>query len=89
MQCCLLNFNSLHSFLMYTGLNFCSFVNVYQDFNGLSVYFFQNMYSNFGEIGVRIKELMDEFQKKTKSQKKVESIADMKVNNSYLYICVE
>ncbi|KFM76608.1 Vacuolar protein sorting-associated protein 45, partial [Stegodyphus mimosarum] len=37
-----------------------------------------NMYSNFGEIGVRIKELMDEFQKKTKSQKKVESIADMK-----------
>ncbi|GIY20911.1 vacuolar protein sorting-associated protein 45 [Caerostris darwini] len=37
-----------------------------------------NMYSNFGEIGVKIKELMDEFQKKTKSQKKVESIADMK-----------
>ena len=40
------------------------------------------MYSNFGEIGVRIKELMDEFQKKTKSQKKVESIADMKVINN-------
>ncbi|XP_035226840.1 vacuolar protein sorting-associated protein 45-like, partial [Stegodyphus dumicola] len=37
-----------------------------------------NMYSNFGEIGVRIKELMEEFQKKTKNQKKVESIADMK-----------
>lgn len=37
------------------------------------------MYSNFGEIGVKIKELMDDFQVKTKSQKKVESIADMKV----------
>lgn len=37
-----------------------------------------NMYSNFGEIGANIKALMEEFQKKTKSQKKVESIADMK-----------
>lgn len=37
-----------------------------------------NMYLNFGEIGSNIKELMDEFQRKTKSQKKVESIADMK-----------
>lgn len=41
------------------------------------------MYSNFGEIGVKIKELMDEFQKKSKSQKKVESIADMKVNETF------
>lgn len=37
-----------------------------------------NMYSNFGEIGVQIKNLMDEFQKKAKDQRKVESIADMK-----------
>ncbi|KAG8195172.1 hypothetical protein JTE90_023346 [Oedothorax gibbosus] len=37
-----------------------------------------NLYSNFGEIGVKIKELMDDFQVKTKSQKRVESIADMK-----------
>ncbi|XP_054711867.1 vacuolar protein sorting-associated protein 45-like isoform X2 [Uloborus diversus] len=37
-----------------------------------------NLYSNFGEIGVKIKDLMEEFQKKTMSQKKVESIADMK-----------
>jgi vacuolar protein sorting-associated protein 45 len=34
---------------------------------------------NFGEIGNNIKELMDEFQKKSQSQAKVESIADMKV----------
>lgn len=38
----------------------------------------QNIYSNFGEIGQTIKSLMDEYQAKTKSQKKVESIADMK-----------
>lgn len=36
------------------------------------------MYSNFGEIGTTIKSLMDEFQKKSKDQRKVESIADMK-----------
>ncbi|XP_042912502.2 vacuolar protein sorting-associated protein 45 [Parasteatoda tepidariorum] len=41
-------------------------------------FYASNLYSNFGEIGVKIKELMDDFQKKTKSQKKVESIADMK-----------
>lgn len=38
----------------------------------------QNIYANFGEIGQTIKTLMDEFQIKAKSQKKVESIADMK-----------
>jgi vacuolar protein sorting-associated protein 45 len=36
------------------------------------------VYLNYGEICSNIKELMDEFQTKTKSQKKVESIADMK-----------
>ena len=36
------------------------------------------MFSNFGEIGTTIKGLMDEFQKKVKDQKKLESIADMK-----------
>ncbi|XP_054160792.1 vacuolar protein sorting-associated protein 45-like [Oppia nitens] len=38
----------------------------------------KNMYLNYGEICANIKQLMDEFQIKTKSQKKVESIADMK-----------
>jgi vacuolar protein sorting-associated protein 45 len=38
----------------------------------------RNMYLNYGEIGINIKELMDDFQKKTKNQQKVESIADMK-----------
>ena len=38
------------------------------------------MYMNFGEIGSNIKELMEEFQKKSKSHAKVESIADMKVS---------
>lgn len=36
------------------------------------------MYSNFGEIGTTIKSLMDEFQRKSNDQRKVESIADMK-----------
>ncbi|XP_011211205.1 vacuolar protein sorting-associated protein 45 [Bactrocera dorsalis] len=37
-----------------------------------------NMYANFGEIGSTIKNLMEEFQRKAKDHKKVESIADMK-----------
>ena len=37
-----------------------------------------NMYSNFGDIGNNIKNLMEEFQAKSKSHQKVESIADMK-----------
>ena len=43
------------------------------------------MYMNFGEIGNNIKELMDEFQKKSQSHAKVESIADMKVRKVYRY----
>ncbi|XP_070202635.1 vacuolar protein sorting-associated protein 45-like isoform X2 [Littorina saxatilis] len=41
-------------------------------------FYANNMYMNFGEIGSNIKELMEEFQKKSKSQAKVESIQDMK-----------
>ncbi|CAH0595263.1 unnamed protein product [Chrysodeixis includens] len=41
-------------------------------------FYAKNLYSNFGEIGQTMKSLMDEFQKKAKSQQKVESIADMK-----------
>ncbi|XP_043232259.1 vacuolar protein sorting-associated protein 45-like [Amphibalanus amphitrite] len=41
-------------------------------------FYAQNLFSNFGEIGQTIKSLMDEYQKKLQSQKKVESIADMK-----------
>ncbi|XP_049838142.1 vacuolar protein sorting-associated protein 45 [Schistocerca gregaria] len=37
-----------------------------------------NLYLNFGEIGQTIKALMEDSQKKAKSHKKVESIADMK-----------
>lgn len=40
--------------------------------------FLQNLYLNFGEIGQTIKELMDEFQKRAKSNRKLESIQDMK-----------
>lgn len=36
------------------------------------------MYANFGEIGQKIKSLMDEFQRQANNQKKVESINDMK-----------
>lgn len=38
----------------------------------------ENLYKNFGEIGTSIKDLMDEFQAKTRSQQKVDSIEDMK-----------
>lgn len=37
------------------------------------------MYLNFGEIGANIKTLVDHYQEKSKSQAKIESIADMKV----------
>ena len=37
------------------------------------------MYLNFGEIGANIKSLVEEYQAKSKSHTKVESIADMKV----------
>lgn len=38
----------------------------------------QNMYANFGEIGQNIKELITEFQRKSQTNQKLESIADMK-----------
>eukprot|EP01135_Chromosphaera_perkinsii_P002007 Nk52_evm54s215 gene=Nk52_evmTU54s215 len=38
----------------------------------------QNIFSNFGEIGANIKILVDDFQQKTKSNAKIESIEDMK-----------
>jgi len=38
------------------------------------------MYSNYGEICVKIKELMEDFQKKSQSTTKVETIAEMKVS---------
>ena len=38
----------------------------------------ENLYKNFGEIGTSIKDLMEEFQAKTRSQQKVDSIEDMK-----------
>lgn len=41
-------------------------------------FYADNMYLNYGEIGQTMKGLMEEFQKKAKSQQKVESIADMK-----------
>ncbi|XP_013378687.1 vacuolar protein sorting-associated protein 45 [Lingula anatina] len=41
-------------------------------------FYANNMYANFGEIGVNIKTLMEEFQKKSQGQSKVESIQDMK-----------
>ena len=38
----------------------------------------ENLYLNFGEIGMNIKSLMDEYQSKVKSQQQIESIQDMK-----------
>ncbi|KAL0274191.1 UNVERIFIED_CONTAM: hypothetical protein PYX00_006672 [Menopon gallinae] len=41
-------------------------------------FYASNLYKNFGEIGQKLKELMDEYQKQVKSHQKVETIADMK-----------
>ncbi|XP_074596287.1 vacuolar protein sorting 45 [Brevipalpus obovatus] len=41
-------------------------------------FYAKNMFKNFGEIGVNIKVLMEDFQAQTKNQKKVETISDMK-----------
>ncbi|KAL3866037.1 hypothetical protein ACJMK2_043378 [Sinanodonta woodiana] len=41
-------------------------------------FYANNMYLNFGEIGTNIKELMEDFQSKSQSHAKVESISDMK-----------
>ncbi|XP_015522855.1 vacuolar protein sorting-associated protein 45 [Neodiprion lecontei] len=41
-------------------------------------FYAQNLYLNFGEIGQMIKTLMDDFQKKSKKNQKLESIADIK-----------
>lgn len=41
-------------------------------------FYANNLYLNFGEIGSNIKDLMDDFQRKSKNQAKVESIQDMK-----------
>ncbi len=55
------------------------------------------MYLNFGEIGLNIKELVDKFQKTSKSHAQIDSIADMKVSGwgvcdddghtVYMYVC--
>ncbi|KAL7273184.1 vacuolar protein sorting-associated protein 45 [Rhizina undulata] len=41
-------------------------------------FFKKNMYLNFGDLGVNIKEYVDQYQTKTKSNMNIESIADMK-----------
>lgn len=41
-------------------------------------FFKNNMYLNFGELGNTIKEYVDQYQNKTKSNANIESIADMK-----------
>lgn len=41
-------------------------------------FYADNMFMNYGEIGQNIKNLMDHFQSKAKSHKKIETISDMK-----------
>ena len=45
------------------------------------------MYLNFGDIGSNMKALMDDFQRSAKSNKKLESISDMKVSNVLINMC--
>merc|ERR1719198_462880 len=40
-------------------------------------FFAANMFLNYGDLAVKVKELMDQFQAKTKSSKDISSIADM------------
>jgi len=41
-------------------------------------FFKQTMYANFGELGAKIKDLVDEFQAKSKGHQNIESIEDIK-----------
>ncbi|CAG9534127.1 unnamed protein product [Cercopithifilaria johnstoni] len=41
-------------------------------------FYSKNMYANFGETGQNIKELITEFQRKSQTNQKLESVADMK-----------
>lgn len=41
-------------------------------------FFKKNMYSNFGDLGGNIKEYVEQYQSKTKSNASIESVADMK-----------
>lgn len=41
-------------------------------------FYASNLYSNYGEIAVKIRDLIESFQLRAKEQKKIESIADMK-----------
>lgn len=41
-------------------------------------FFAKNMYMNFGDLGANVKEYVDHYQTKTKSNTNIESIADMK-----------
>ena len=41
-------------------------------------FFAKNMYLTFGDLGINVKEYVDQFQQKTKSKENIESIADMK-----------
>ncbi len=43
------------------------------------------MHSNYGEICVKIKDLMEDFQKRSQSTTKVETIAEMKVNKRLIF----
>ena len=51
----------------------------YFNFYIVKKFILKNMYSNYGEICMKIKELMEDFQKRSQSTTKVETIADMKV----------
>ncbi|ODQ55580.1 Sec1-like protein [Saitoella complicata NRRL Y-17804] len=44
----------------------------------LDPFFASNMYENFGDLGANIKEYVDTYQSKAKTNKSIESIADMK-----------
>ena len=44
------------------------------------------MYLNFGEIGANIKTLVEDYQEKSKSHAKIESISDMKVCTECCYM---
>jgi vacuolar protein sorting-associated protein 45 len=61
-----------------------SFPNISQELRGIVLsaetddFFKRNMFRNFGDICMSLKELVDEFQRKTKNTKNIESIADMR-----------
>ena len=49
-------------------------------------WFKQTMYLNFGDLGIKIKELVDDYQRKTQSNQNIETIGKLRISHKFLNI---